>query len=225
LSSPSALRKIIGYSIVEDRAKLGNQLANLTSSRYGSLNAVEDSTFSPRDLLLASKWSSLLFTTYSLSLSFLEAVALSAVARSVRRLTVLTDIEGYRSPLADSGAVGVGRHYDVIPIKVHHGVFHPKIAVMADEDGTVRATVGSGNLTFGGWGYNTELVDVLIPGPDSKVFEGLADFLQAMTTSAVGARLDVTRAPNLDQYVEQCRTASRSQAREIRVCSTRLPDR
>jgi hypothetical protein len=53
--------------------------------------------------LLANKWSSLLFTTYSLSLSFLEAVVISAVARSFRSFTVLADLEGYRSSLADAG--------------------------------------------------------------------------------------------------------------------------
>ena len=128
--------------------------------------------FAPRDLLLAQRWSSLLFTTYSLSLSFLESVVVSAVARSYRGLTVLTDIEGYRASLADAGAVGAGRNYDVVPIEVKpHGVFHPKVGVLIDDEGTIRATVGSGNLTFGGWGYNTEVLEVLTPGRDSKCFE------------------------------------------------------
>jgi hypothetical protein len=108
---------------------------------------VERPTISQRDLLLASKWTSLFFTTYSLSLSFLEAAALSAVARTYRDCTILADMEGYRSSLADSGAVEVGRRYDVVPIRVRGGIFHPKIGVLSDEDGNVRAAVGSGKLS------------------------------------------------------------------------------
>src|ERR1019366_5811633 len=96
------------------------------------------------------------------------AVALSAVAKSYRNFIVMADLEGYRSSLADAGAIGVGRSYDLVPVKVKNGVFHPKIAVLIDDQGTVRATVGSGNLSFGGWGYNTEVLDVLVPGPDSN---------------------------------------------------------
>jgi hypothetical protein len=171
---------------------------------------MEHLAFMPRDLLLANKWSSLLFTTYSLSLSFLEAVVVSAVARSFRSLTILADIEGYRSSLADAGAIGVGRNYDVIPIKVQGGVFHPKIAIMADEESAVRATVGSGNLTFGGWGYNTEVLEVLIPGPDSRCFTGLVNFLEATAGAALpGGRLDTERPLDLGHFVEICRNVSR----------------
>jgi hypothetical protein len=171
---------------------------------------VEHRTFSPRDLLMANKWSSLYFSTYSLSLSFLEAVALPAVARSFRNFTVMADLEGYRSSLADAGAIGVGRSYDLVPMKVMGGVFHPKITVLTDEEGTIRAAVGSGNLTFGGWGYNTEVLDVLVPGADSNCFGDLADFLQAIIDNhESGGRLDAERIPNLDHFIESCRQASR----------------
>lgn len=168
-------------------------------------------TFSPRDLLLAYKWSSLLFTTYSISLSFLEAVILPAVSRSFHSFTVLADLEGYRSSLADTGAIGVGRNYDVVPIRVKEGVFHSKIAVLEAEDHTVRATVGSGNLTFGGWGYNTEVLDVLVPGTDSNCFADMAGFFQAISDSAVsGGRLDAERVPDLGRFIETCVRASRT---------------
>ncbi len=126
--------------------------------RVKTVMPFERPMISQRDLLLANKWTSLFFTTYSLSLSFLEAAALSAVARSYLDCTILADIEGYRSSLADAGAVEVGRRYDVVPIKVRRGIFHPKVAIMADGEGNVRAGVGSGNLTFGGWGYNSEIL-------------------------------------------------------------------
>jgi hypothetical protein len=62
-----------------------------------------------------------------------------------------------------------------VPIKVRSGIFHPKVAVMSDDEGNVRASVGSGNLTFGGWGYNSEILDVLLPGRDSICFGELAE--------------------------------------------------
>lgn len=170
---------------------------------------MEHQTFSPRDLLTANKWSSLFFSTYSLSLSFLEAVALSAVAKSYRNFIVMADLEGYRSSLADAGAIGVGRSYDLVPVKVKNGVFHPKIAVLIDDQGTVRATVGSGNLSFGGWGYNTEVLDVLVPGPDSNCFSDLANFLQALVNNhGSSGKIEAERIPNLDHFIDTCRRAS-----------------
>lgn len=171
---------------------------------------MQQTSFSPRDLLLAHRWSSLLFTTYSLSLSFVEAIALSAVSRTYRRFTVLADIAGYRSSLADAGAIGVGRDYEVVPIAVRGGVFHPKIALVADEEGTIRATVGSGNLTFGGWGYNTEVLEMLVPGPDSNCFSDLAAFLQALASDAgPGERFETERALDINRFTDICRMASR----------------
>jgi hypothetical protein len=82
---------------------------------------------------------------------------------------------------------------------------------MVDEDFTVRATVGSGNLTFGGWGYNTEVLDVLIPGTDSNCFADLAGFLEAVAEAAgPGGRLGIERLPDLGRFVETCQRASRA---------------
>lgn len=168
-----------------------------------------DATFGPRDLLLAERWSSLLFTTYSLSLSFVESAIISAVARNYRGLTILTDLEGYRASLADAGAVGAGRNYDVVPVGVKPaGVFHPKISVLLAENGTIRATVGSGNLTFGGWGYNTEVLHVLAPERDSVCFEDIAKFLEAI--GGHPDRINVERMPDLSPFIAACRRAARA---------------
>jgi hypothetical protein len=179
-----------------------------------------DLLFGPRDLLLAQRWSSLLFTTYSLSLSFVESVIVSAVARNYRGLTVLADIEGYRASLADAGAAGAGRNYDIVPVEAKpKGVFHPKIGILIDDHGTVRATVGSGNLTFGGWGYNTELVEVLNPDRDSKCFEDLADFIDALGSQR--ERVAAERMPDLSLFSETCRRAARGgRAGDARVLHT-----
>lgn len=170
---------------------------------------MENTHFSPRELLGESKWTSALFTTYSLSLSFLEAVPLAAVSKTFKNLKVLTDLQGYLSSLSDVGAISVGRDYDLVPIKVDGGVFHPKISLLADESGNVRATVGSGNLSFGGWGYNNEVLEVLRPGKDSRCFSELSAMLEAVATGSMpGGRLECMRTPGLAQFVDIARRAS-----------------
>lgn len=169
---------------------------------------MEDRLFSPRDLLTAAKWSSLLFTTYSLSLSFLESVPLAAVNRSYKNFSIITDLDGYLSSLSDVGAIGVGREYDLVPVRVRGGVFHPKIALLADDDGNVRATVGSGNLSFGGWGYNQEVLELLRPGRDSRCFSDLADMLENLSNnSSPGGKFEFLRSPGLSRFVDMARRA------------------
>jgi hypothetical protein len=161
--------------------------------------------FSPRDLVLSGKWSSALFTTYSLSLSFFESVPFSGMSRTVRDVTVLTDVAGYGASLSEAGAIGAGRNYEVIPISVDRGVFHPKVSVLIERNGPVRAMVGSGNLTFGGWGYNAEVVDVLVPGLDSRAYADLAAFLAALADlTGPGDPLTASRKPEIATYVEAC---------------------
>ena len=164
--------------------------------------------YSPRELLVANKWSSLLFTTYSLSLSFLESVPLAAVSKSFKSFTVLADLEGYLTSLSDVGAIGVGRDYDLVPIQVVGGVFHPKICLLADEDGNIRATVGSGNLSFGGWGFNNEVVEVLRPGVDSQCFADIAEMLGGISEGAMDGRLKCLRDPGLERYIDLATKAS-----------------
>ena len=159
--------------------------------------------------MASNQWSSILFTTYSLSLSFLEAIPLSSVYRSYRNFTVISDIEGYRASLADVGAVGVGRDYDVVPVRCRNGIFHPKIALLADEAGEIRATVGSGNLTFGGWGYNNEILEYLRPGRDSACFADLVSMLESMMREmAPTGRLECVTPPDLGPFIELGRKAA-----------------
>ena len=123
-----------------------------------------DRTFmNPLDLAKAAPWSSVLFTTYALSLSFFEAVVIDALIRGGgRNLTIISDPDGVRAGLSERGARLVGRDYELLPAERIGGVFHPKLSVfLGDED--AHLLVGSGNLTFGGWGGNFELVDHLHP--------------------------------------------------------------
>ena len=87
--------------------------------------------FAPLDLIYAHEWRRAAFTTYALSLSFFEAVILDALVRGGgREALILADVEGVRAALGEQGARRVGKDYDVEPIAVRAGVFHPKISVL-----------------------------------------------------------------------------------------------
>ena len=110
---------------------------------------------SPLDLISAHPWQRVAFTTYALSLSFFEAVVLDALVRGGARAqpVILADVQGVRGSLGEQGARLVGRDYEVEPISVFGGVFHPKITALLS-DTECHVLVGSGNLTFNGWGGN-----------------------------------------------------------------------
>jgi hypothetical protein len=118
-------------------------------------------SLAPLDLLSAHPWQRVTFTTYALSLSFFEAVVLDALIRGGgREALILADVEGVRASLSEQGAQYVGKVYEVEPVSVSAGVFHPKISVMSAKD-ECHLLVGSGNLTFGGWGGNYEVLEPL----------------------------------------------------------------
>ena len=104
----------------------------------------------PLDLAKSAPWNSVLFTTYSLSLSFFEAVVIDALIRGgARNPTILSDPEGVRAGLSELGARLVGRDYELLPVERIGGVFHPKLSVFLN-DSDAHLLVGSGNVTFGG---------------------------------------------------------------------------
>lgn len=138
----------------------------------------------PIDLVSAAPWTRVAFTTYALSLSFFEAVILDALLRGrARGALILTDPEGVRAALSEEGARRVGRDYEISPIACNRpGVFHPKISVLSTEDDT-HLMVGSGNLTFSGWGGNLEVIEHLHPSFAADAFDDAADFFEALATS------------------------------------------
>ncbi|NEI31026.1 hypothetical protein GR232_29720 [Rhizobium leguminosarum] len=149
-------------------------------------------------------------TTYSLSLSFLEAVPLQALGDNRRDVTILADIAGYRASLSETGASSAGVGYDVIPISVlGSGVFHPKITLLASHEGELRALVGSGNLTMGGWGFNTEVAEYLNPEADPEAFTDLADFLLSLCDAFGKGRLrsDPSALPPIQKFADLCLAA------------------
>lgn len=137
-----------------------------------------------RDLLGAQDWSRLFFTTYALSVSFFEAVVLDAIVRQqVESTLILADEAGVRSAINEFGAQSIGRAYDLEPVVVSGGCFHPKLAAFVSRD-DAHLLVGSGNLTFGGWGSNLECADHLHPSFASNTFLDAADFLRKLGTSS-----------------------------------------
>ena len=135
----------------------------------------------PLDLVAAAPWTKVVFTTYALSLSFFEAVLLDRLVRGGGRdVSILADPEGVRAALSEHGARRAGREYDVEPVSCTSGMFHPKLSVFLAAD-DAHLLVGSGNLTFGGWGGNLEFVEHLHPSFAPDVFDDAADFFELMT--------------------------------------------
>jgi len=139
--------------------------------------------FTPTELVRSSTWDRLLFTTYALSLSFFEAVILDQILRSQSgEATVLADVEGVRAALSEYGARVVGREYQLEPIRVNTGCFHPKLMALLGKN-DAHLVIGSGNLTFGGWGLNLECAEHLHYSFAADAFSDTAGFLTALCSS------------------------------------------
>jgi hypothetical protein len=160
---------------------------------------------SPQEVIDAGRWEAALLMSYALSLSFFEAAPLISLRRNgCRSVTLLTDIEGYRVSISEAGVSQVGRTYELAPVSVDKGIFHPKIMLLIGPNGP-RAAVGSGNLTFNGWGGNLEMVDYLAPQTAPKAMDDLANLLKALqTTPRVKAAW-----PNMNRFIDTCRVAAR----------------
>lgn len=141
-------------------------------------------SFFPLHLVSAHPWNRVTFTTYALSLSFFEAVVLDALVRGGgRQALILSDVEGVRGSLSEQGAQRVGKEYEVEPVAVSSGVFHPKISVFSGGE-ECHLLVGSGNLTFGGWGGNCEVLEHLHPSFAADAFTDTADFFEQLSNNS-----------------------------------------
>jgi hypothetical protein len=142
-----------------------------------------------------------------LSLSFFEAVVLDRLIRGGgQSALILADPEGVRSGLSEEGARRAGRDYDIEPIACTTGVFHPKLSVFATAD-DAHLLVGSGNLTFGGWGGNLELIEHLHPSFAADAINDAADLFELLTISE-GIRTEA--GPACIRVAETLRAASRT---------------
>jgi hypothetical protein len=154
----------------------------------------------PMDLIEAAKWNSALFTTFPFSLSFFEAAPLIKLrAGNCRQITVLADVLGYSASMSERGASGAGRSFELRPVLVRSGCFHPKVTLLLGANGP-RAVIGSGNLTFTGWGGNLELADYLSPSLSGAALRDLGEFLEQLPTSP---KID-GEFGDLTPFVEAC---------------------
>lgn len=134
----------------------------------------------PLELMVGRSWRGAFLTTYSLSVSFLEAQVLPILEEKDHcELDVLVDVKGYRDSLFERHSARVGQDYRLVPVSTARGCFHPKTALLWGEDGGLLV-VGSGNLTFGGHGRNLEVFEAFEPRKDAKIFAGYAEFLAAL---------------------------------------------
>jgi hypothetical protein len=134
-------------------------------------------------LIRAGTWSHVLCTSYALSLSFFEAVILNDLtARTNPLCWLLIDAEGVRAALEEFGPQHAGRMYDIEPVSVEGGCFHPKILLLANKD-DAHLVVGSGNLTFSGWGRNLECFEHLHPSFAADAFRDASEFFRQLATS------------------------------------------
>ena len=170
----------------------------------------------PLELVSAHPWRRAIFTTYALSLAFFEAVILDALVRGGgREALILADVEGVRGALGEQGARRIGKDYDLEPVAVRSGAFHPKISVLS-AGGECHLLVGSGNLTFGGWGGNFEAIEHLHPSFAADAVDDAADFFELL---AVADRVRHGAANRCSAIVDDLRASTRGRSRtgEIRL--------
>ena len=84
-----------------------------------------------------------------------------------------------RASLSEQGAQRVGKDYELEPVVVTNGVFHPKITLLAAAE-ECHLLVGSGNLTFGGWGGNCEVLEHLHPSFAADAITDAAEFFERL---------------------------------------------
>lgn len=126
---------------------------------------------------------------------------------------MLADIDGVRSAMSEHGARRVGRDYDLEPIAVSGGVFHAKLSALAAPDDT-HLLVGSGNLTFGGWGGNLESVEHLHPSFAGDAFIDASGFFEALAASS---RIKTEAQEKLGEIAATLRRAGEDGARSGRL--------
>jgi hypothetical protein len=98
-------------------------------------------SLAPLDLVSADVWHRVTFTTYALSLSFFEVIVLDRLIRGGgRQAMILADVEGVRASLSEQGAQRVGKDYEVEPVAVTSGVFHPKVSVFSGPEASGKPT-------------------------------------------------------------------------------------
>lgn len=132
---------------------------------------------SPLPIITDHAWEQAFFTTYALSLTFFESQIRSALSRrGCREMWIIADTDGYERCLDERLANSVGAEYRVVPVAMKKGVFHPKLTYLAGKHEHV-IILGSGNLTFYGYGRNVEAAEVISSLKHPAIFADLVEWL------------------------------------------------
>ncbi|MCW1886718.1 phospholipase D family protein [Luteolibacter flavescens] len=145
----------------------------------------ETPSYSPLDLITKGSWDHALFTTYSLSLSFYETQLhkLGLARNGCRDIRIVADADGYQLSLSERQSHRVGNEYRLTPAALPNGVFHPKFIWLAGKQIDL-VLLGSGNLTFGGFGRNVECLDQFRSDRHQATFGEMRGLLKAWSARA-----------------------------------------
>lgn len=124
-----------------------------------------------------------LFTTFTFSISWFEAIIVPALRRwGCEQIDVLVDARYARRSTDEASGLYIGSTYRVIPVYMEKTtVFHPKLVYLEGYDNADRLVVSSANLTLSGHGKNLEVLDAISAADEPGVLLEFADFLGELT--------------------------------------------
>jgi hypothetical protein len=123
-----------------------------------------------------------LFTTFTFSLSWFEALILPTLRQSnCEQIDVLVDARQACKSTDEAASLYAGSAYRVIPVYMGKTtVFHPKVVYLEGWEDLDHFVVASANLTMSGHGRNLEVIDALSSDGEPAVFGEFGDFLQEL---------------------------------------------
>lgn len=168
------------------------------------------------------RYRSALFTTFSLNIGFFEGYVLPRLHRAYcDDVTILVDERFYAESLGETSSRHVGVAYRLLPVKMSDGVFHAKLTYLWSGSGKDVLTVGSGNLTFAGWGRQLECLHVMRSDEQPQAFRDLAQILHDLTASP-HVRLGDARevVEKFQRHISTLRLAKASTEPAVRLFSS-----
>ncbi|MFM0061474.1 hypothetical protein PQR64_38365 [Paraburkholderia phytofirmans] len=123
-----------------------------------------------------------LFTTFTFSLSWFEALVLPALRQgNCEQIDVLVDARQACKSTDEAASLYAGSAYRIIPVYMEKTtVFHPKLAYLEGWEDLDHLVVASANLTMSGHGRNLEVIDALSSDMEPAVFGEFGDFLRGL---------------------------------------------
>lgn len=152
-----------------------------------------------------------LFTTFTLGLSYFEALLLPTLrALGCREIAILADEGQVDASLAESNARYAGRRYVVLPVRAPGGgIFHPKLGYFQG-DGVDVLTVSSGNLTAAGQVTQLETFDAVSSDVEPLAFDDFATFARSLAEEI--AEHSPAAASVLRHFAERAKPSARAMA-------------